>query len=73
MRVATVQSLDGGDGVTWEVGDEDDLGLVVQSALNLLELGSPRREVHQQGHQPPVGSERRPVGPDDVHAWVEDP
>lgn len=27
---------------TWEVSDEDDLGLIVQAALNLLELVPPR-------------------------------
>lgn len=43
---------------TWEIGDEDDLGLVVQRALDLLELGPPGREVHQQGHQPRVWLER---------------
>lgn len=33
--------------VTWEIGDKDDLGLIVQTALDLLELGPPRREVHE--------------------------
>ncbi len=28
--------------VTWEIGDKDDLSLVVQTALDLLELGPPR-------------------------------
>lgn len=43
---------------TWEIGDKDDLSLVVQAALNLLELCPPWREVHQQRHQPRVGPER---------------
>lgn len=58
---------------TWEIGNEDDLSLVVQAALDLLELGPPRRKVHQQRHQPRVGPERRPVGFNDVHAGVKDP
>lgn len=43
---------------TWEISNEDDLSLVVQAALNLLELCPPRRKVHQQRHQPRVGPER---------------
>lgn len=58
---------------TWEIGNEDDLSLVVQVALNLLELCPPGRKVHQQRHQPRVGPEGRPIGFHDVHARVKDP
>lgn len=42
---------------TWEVCDEDYLCLVVQRALDLLELGPPGREVHQQRHEPGIWTE----------------
>lgn len=44
--------------VTWEVSNKDNLGLIVQTSLDLLELGPPRREVHQQRHEPFVRFER---------------
>lgn len=44
--------------VTWEISDEDDLSLIVQTALDLQELAPPRREVHQQRHQPWVWLKR---------------
>lgn len=44
--------------VTWEICNKDDFGLIVQTSLDLLELGPPRREVHQQRHEPFVWFER---------------
>lgn len=58
---------------TWEISYEDDLSLIVQTALDLLELGPPGREVHQQRHQPRVWFERRPISCHNVHAGIKDP
>ena len=58
---------------TWEVSDEHDLRLVVQTALDLLELGPPGGQVNQQGHKPGVRTERRPISFHNVHARVKDP